>query len=112
MSSQHSASARRHRQNETPTNRQPTWGDPLINKKKEDIRIIFQNLNGFGNTKEDEYRTQSFYDLMHQTEADIYSMAETNTDWRKVPKQSTIWEITKEWFEKEAVTASTNQHDS
>ena len=72
-----------------------TWGDPIKSKKKECIRIIFQNINGFGYKKEDETKTLGFYDLMSSTDSDIYCMAETNVDWRKVTKKKTIWEQTK-----------------
>ena len=92
-------------------NNHRTWGDELSKKDKQVIRVMFQNINGFGYTKEDETKTKGFYDLMKSSEADIYSMAETNVDWRRVSKRFTIWEQTKEWFETVSTTASYNQHD-
>lgn len=87
------------------------WGDPINKKKKEDVRIVFQNINGFGYKIDDEAKTKGFYDLMKRTEADIYTVAETNADWRKVPKKFTIWDQCREWFENVAITPSNNQHD-
>ena len=88
-----------------------TWGDDLTKKQKHIIRIMFQNINGFGCSKEDETKTKGFYDLMKSSEVDIYAMAETNVDWRRVSKKYTIWDQTKEWFETVSTSASYNQHD-
>ena len=44
---------RRQEQQQDTQNRR-TWGDPLIKKNKNNIRILFQNLNGFGWKKEDK----------------------------------------------------------
>ena len=73
---------------------------------------MFQNINGFGCTKEDEIKTKGFFDLMKNSEVDIFGRAETNCDWRKVSKKYTIWDQTREWFENVQVAASTNQHDT
>ena len=88
-----------------------TWGDELGKHSKNTIRVLFQNINGFGWKKDDESKTRGFYDLMAETETDIFAMAETNVDWRKLPKKKTIWETTKSWFENVTTVASTNQHD-
>ena len=104
------ADARRHQQKGKENRR--IWGDNLKHKNKKNLRIMFQNINGFGCTKEDEPKTKGFFDLMKDSEIDVFAMAETNVDWRKVKKKYTIWDQTKEWFENIRVTASTNQHDT
>ena len=104
------AGGRRHLQHGIHSNCQ-TWGDPLLKKKKENIRIVFQNVNGFGYKKEDETKTKGLFDLMCRTDADVFTVAETNADWRKVPKRYTIWDQCKEWFENTPITASNNIHD-
>ena len=92
MSQLSAAMNRRQRQQDQSQSNRRTWGDPLHKKNKNNIRIIFQNLNGFGYKKEDEPKTRGFYDLMAESTADIYAMAETNVDWRKVPKKKNIWD--------------------
>lgn len=110
MSSIQTANDRRHLQSKTQT--RLTWGDPLISKNKECIRIMFQNINGFGHKKDDEIKTRGFMDLIKDLESDVFAMAETNIDWRLVPKKKTIWDQTQDWFENRSVVASYNLHDS
>ena len=102
--------ARRHLHQDSNENRR-TWGDPLLYKNNDNIRIMFQNINGFGYKKDDEAKTKGFFDLIKSSDSDIFTMAETNTDWRRVKKTKTIWEQTKSWFENVAVVVSHNQHD-
>ena len=111
MSSEAAAMNRCQRQQETETENHRIWGDVLEKKSKHSIRVLFQNVNGFGWKKEDETRTKSLYDLMSNTNADMFAMAETNVDWRKCPKKFTIWDKTKEWFENTSTVASNNQND-
>ena len=110
MNVQENVNARRHLHRDTGINRR-TWGDPLRIKNNDNIRIMFQNINGFGYKKDDEAKTKGFFDLIKSSDSDIFAMAETNTDWRRVQKSKTIWEQTKGWFKNTTVVASTNQHD-
>ena len=107
----HSAAGERCHSTQQERSNRRIWGDPIQPKKNEDIRLLFQNINGFGHNKEEEHKTRGFYDLMRNTEADIFTIAETNTDWRRVAKKYTIWDQCKEWFENVNVTASHNQHE-
>ena len=60
MSSIPSDEDRRLNQQQQTQNNRRTWGDPLLKKEKECVRIVFQNLNGFGHKKEDEAKTKGF----------------------------------------------------
>ena len=111
MSSLPAAMERCQRQQSGNNTNHRTWGDDLGKNSKNTIRVLFQNINGFGWKKEDESKTRGYFDLMAATDADIYAMAETNVDWRRLPKRLTIWEQTKSWFENVTTVASHNQHD-
>jgi hypothetical protein len=69
-------------------------------KKKGDntLRIGFQNIGGFpvdkGKIKEEILRRG-----ITKWDFDIFGCAETNIDWRKVPKESKLYFRTKEWWD-------------
>ena len=67
------------------------WGDKLKNQKKTNntIRIAFQNINGFINSK-NEIKTEDIKDFIHDNEIEVMTMAEMNTNWNKLPKNRSL----------------------
>ena len=88
------------------------WGDKISNNKNNNIiRIIFQNINGFGYAR-DSLKPRMIKAFITETEADVYAMAEMNVNWRLVAKQQHITDITRGgWFENQQVIAGYNQRD-
>jgi len=77
-------------------------------KKKNTLRIGFQNVGGFptqkGKFKEDNIRLG-----LQKWEFDIFGMAETNLDWRVLPENDKLPNRTKEWWEHQHVSWAHNQ---
>ena len=73
-------------------------GDVLRKMKvRNNIRIIFQNINGFGVT-EPQVKKELIKEFINKYNIDIYTMAEVNTNWKLVAKKESLREICKEWF--------------
>jgi hypothetical protein len=74
------------------------FGDDLPVKKKNILRIGFQNIGGFStepnNIKDDYIR----FGLTH-FDFDIFGITETNVDWRLQPEDNKLWSRTREWWE-------------
>ena len=86
-----------------------TWGDKFKkNKKKNQIRCMFQNINGFGYKEENSYKAEGIRTFITNNDIDVYAMQEMNTDWRRCKKSFTIWERTRGWFENMKITVSNN----
>ena len=94
---------------EERTNR--TWGDEMASQKcNKNIRIIFQNINGFGYTRE-SLKSKIIKAFLTETEADIFGMSEVNVNWRITAKKNHIKDITRGWFEQQRTSTGYNQHD-
>ena len=74
------------------------FGDFIVKKDSNTLRIGFQNIGGFsikkGKLKDDTIRMG-----ITQWDFDIFGCAETNIDWRKVPEESKLYFRTKEWWD-------------
>ena len=88
------------------------WGDILKNQKKSNdtIRIAFQNINGFINSK-NEIKTEHIKDFIHDNEIEIMTMAEMNTNWNKLPKNRSLHQTIRGWCEHQHIIAAFNQRD-
>jgi exonuclease III len=86
------------------------WGDKISKNKNKLIRITFQNIRGFGTTK-DSVQSESIREFIEEYNIDIYMMAEVNVNWRIVGKRNSIWDISRRWFERQKVSAAYNQRD-
>ena len=85
------------------------WGDIITNKKrKNQIRCVFQNVNGFGYSDKYSYKAEAIRNFITNNSVDIYAMQELNVDWRRCNKKYTIWERLKGWFENSRVTVANN----
>ena len=89
-----------------------TWGDKLQRKNDKNIRIGFQNINGFGYNQTNENKAEEILACINQKQMDVFAMVETNTNWRKVKKRYGIWSRTAGWFEQQKVVAHHNVHDT
>ena len=88
-----------------------TWGDEMASQKSSKIlRIIFQNINGFGYTK-DSAKVKNIKAFLTETEADIFGMSEMNVNWRITAKKNHIKDITRGWFEQQHTSIGYNQQD-
>ena len=87
-----------------------TWGDRMEGKENEDLRITFQNINGFGretkNNKSEEIRQ-----FIEEFNVDVCTLAEMNVNWKLVGKKNTISDITRGWFDNQRIKTSYNHHD-
>ena len=87
-----------------------TWGDPISKKANKNIRLVFQNIRGFG-IEQGSYKSETIREFMEDHEVDIMAMSELNVNWRIISKKNTINEITRGWFENQRVITSYNQRD-
>ena len=75
------------------------FGDKLSNNKSKNvIRILFQNVRGFGYHKEQQ-KTNSIKKLALDTQSDIFCMAEINIHWKLTSKQHSVRQVAKNWYE-------------
>ena len=86
------------------------WGEQLSKKSDHNIRLIFQNIRGFGTEKEDS-KAEHIRQFINEHEVDIMAMSEMNVNWRLVGKKNTMEDITQSWFEHQRVTTAYNQKD-
>ena len=87
------------------------FGDTIMKKKNKNIiRIIFQNINGWG-TKVNSNKPELIRRLMEEKEADIMSMAEVNVNWDRVGIQISMNRTCKKWFKVSKTSTAYNQHD-
>ena len=83
-------------------------GDVLSKKKvRSNIRIIFQNINGFGVT-EPQVKKDLIKEFINKFKIDIYVMAEVNINWKIVAKKESLRDICKEWFSLSRTTVAHN----
>ena len=85
-----------------------TFGDKLQkHKKRGNIRIVFQNINGLGTTDETCKRDliREFITLYN---IDCFAMAEVNINWKIVAKKESLNSLAKQWFQNSRVVTSHN----
>ena len=87
-----------------------TWGDKILVKDPNVIRISFQNINGFL-AGEKGYKSGLIKNFMLENSVDIYGMSEMNTNWRIVGKKNTLEDLCRGWFENKKVVTAYNQYD-
>ena len=86
------------------------FGDELSNSKsKEVIRILFQNVRGFGYHK-DQQKTTSIKKLALDSQADIFCMSEINIHWNSRSRQHSIRQVAKNWYENSKTSTAQNMH--
>lgn len=86
------------------------FGDLSNFKEKGSIRIMFQNVNGFGYTPK-SVKSLGIRDVMNEQKVDVMLMAELNKNWGKMCRANTLPQICKGWFRKCRVVVAYNQHE-
>ena len=86
------------------------FGDVCDNKKSNTVRVMFQNINGFGYSH-DSVKAQSIRKLMVTSKVDVMALAELNMNWGKLSRAQTLPQICKRWFQSSKATISYNQHE-
>ncbi len=85
------------------------FGDILNSKSKNNIRLMFQNIRGFGYSAQDN-KSALIRDFIYEKEVDSFMMAEINVNWERTSRKNTMNQIVKKWFETTKVTNSYNSH--
>jgi hypothetical protein len=88
------------------------YGDHIKPKRKNTMRILFQNPQGLGhmNTNDSMHtdKINSLKNVILKHEVDIVGLAEVNKDWRNIPQKQTFWQLTEGWFEHRRLVTSLN----
>ena len=87
-----------------------TFGDPIGVKQKNSVRIMFQNVNGFGYTKK-SVKSLGIRDVINDVKVDAMAMAKLNKNWGKMQRANTLPQICKGWFRNSRTVVSYNQHE-
>ena len=100
----------RHAINSRKTTEGSTWGDTLSQEKNNNnLRIIFQNINGLG-YDHGTSRGEELRQFIEQTQTDVMLIAEVNVNWRLVSKKYSIHDMSRGWFENQSISIAYNQH--
>jgi hypothetical protein len=83
------------------------FGDTLTKKKRNTLRIGFQNIGGF-TLKRHKLKDDLIRRGINKYDFDIFGMAETNTNWRLCPEQDKLYFRTKEWWDSVHLSHSHN----
>ena len=86
------------------------YGDACVPKQSNSVRVMFQNINGFGYTH-NSVKSQSIRKLMVNKEVDIMALAEMNINWSKLRRNNTLPQVCKKWFKTSKATVAYNQHE-
>jgi Endonuclease/Exonuclease/phosphatase family. len=89
------------------------YGDHIKPKKRNTIRILFQNPQGLGRMDSNDNiytdKINSLKNVMLKHTIDVIGFAEVNKDWRNIPQTQTFWQVTEGWFEYRRLATSINQ---
>ena len=86
------------------------FGNKCERKNKNNVRIMFQNVNGLGYCHQSPKAT-GVRNLMLQKEVDCMAIAEVNVNWSKLPRDKTLPHICRRWFQTSKVAFGYNQHE-
>ena len=79
------------------------YGDKLHkSKSKSNLRLVFQNINGFG-TDDDTRKDKMIQELINKYKIDAFALSEVNTNWKIVKKKHSLSHLATEWFENSQV---------
>ena len=93
---------RRSRKN--PVDQQParSYGDPIIQKSEDSIRLFFQNVKGLSSSANSEdYRY--YLTCLQSLQVDISGMAETNTCWQHPHLRAAFSNVTRRLYRQSKV---------
>ena len=86
------------------------FGDLIDFKEKGSIRIMFQNVNGFGYTTK-SVKSLGIRDMINDKKVDVMAMAELNKNWGKMRRPNTLPQVCKGWFRRCRTVVAYNQHE-
>ena len=68
------------------------FGDTIKEKEEDNVRIFFQNINGFGYS-DSSVKSSSVKNLIKKHNIDIMAMAEMNLNWGKLSRKQTLPQV-------------------
>ena len=86
------------------------FGNKCERKEKKNVRIMFNNVNGFGHSHLSP-KSAGIRNLMFHKEVDIMAMAELNVNWSKIRREHTLPRICRKWFQTSKTSMAYNQHE-
>ncbi len=87
------------------------YGDKLINKEDDELRIAFININGIPATN-DEPKNHRLFEAITESQIDIIGMTEINKCWHRVDEEHKWHNRTRGWWESSNSTIGYNTKDS
>ena len=88
------------------------YGDKMEKKKRENIRIVNQNINGLGTSVETDKR-DAIKNFIVKNKIDLFVMSEVNINWKVVAKRNSMGMLAKKWFENSrAITANNTLYNT
>ena len=86
------------------------FGDTIKEKEEDNVRIFFQNINGFGYS-DSSVKSSSVKNLIKKHNIDIMAMAEMNLNWGKLSRKQTLPQVCRKWFTRSKTVVAYNQHE-
>ena len=83
------------------------FGDVMIKKERNVLRLGFLNIGGFS-VKKNNFKDDSLRSGVSAYDFDIFGMAETNVDWRLVGEDDRLYLRTRDWWESLHITSAFN----
>lgn len=93
-----------------PTIKKEFYGDKLINKNEDELRIAFININGIPATNDDSKNIRLF-EAIAESQIDIIGMTEINRCWHNVEEEHKWRNRTRGWWESSNNTIGYNTKD-
>ena len=87
------------------------WGDVFTRKKKNTLRVVFQNTGGFPLKRKPE-KQDLFKRFAQENNVDVIGLAETNVCWKNLPINERIYDQTKEWWERRHISYNYNKDEN
>ena len=86
------------------------WGHHTQKKQEDTIQILFQNCGGLGDIKREKNspKLDLLKSFILKQEVDMISLAEVNTNWRKIPTSRNLWTRTDRWFRNRQISLGNN----
>ena len=110
MSCLESEMYRRHLNDKEINKNSRNFGDEMNSRcSKSNVRILFQNIRGFGDSEENR-KTESIRQAIQEDNVDIMCMTEMNVNWKRVAKRKNLTQMSKAWFENSKVSIAYNYH--
>lgn len=95
--------------NNWKNNCRDTFGDIMKKKKKKNnLRVVFQNINGLMIEDEAIDKREIVKEFIKKYNVDFMALAEVNVNWNLVKRTESLHTKSKEWFENPRVVTAHN----